>query len=148
MKVILMKDLEKIGQKGEIVEVKDGYARNFLLPKEYAVEATNKNLNRLKNKLAAIQKQNEEELQAAQEIANKIESIQVDVKLKVGEGGKTFGSISTKEIADVLKLEFKLDVDRKKLQLENPIKSIGTHAVNVKLHPEVTAELKVVVSEE
>lgn len=148
MKVILMKDLEKIGQKGEIVEVKDGYARNFLLPKEYAVEATNNNLNRLKNKLAAIQKQNEEELQAAQEIANKIESIQVDVKLKVGEGGKTFGSISTKEIADVLKSEFKLDVDRKKLQLENPIKSIGTHAVNVKLHPEVTAELKVVVSEE
>lgn len=148
MKVILMKDLEKIGQKGEIVEVKDGYARNFLLPKEYAVEATNKNLNRLKNKLAAIQKQNEEELQAAQEIANKIESIQVDVKLKVGEGGKTFGSISTKEVADVLKSEFKLDVDRKKLQLENPIKSIGTHAVNVKLHPEVTAELKVVVSEE
>ena len=140
MKVILMKDLEKIGQKGEIVEVKDGYARNFLLPKEYAVEATNKNLNRLKNKLAAIQKQNEEELQAAQEIANKIESIQVDVKLKVGEGGKTFGSISTKEVADVLKSEFKLDVDRKKLQLENPIKSIGTHAVNVKLHPEVTAE--------
>lgn len=148
MKVILMKDLEKIGQKGEIVEVKDGYARNFLLPKEYAVEATNNNLNRLKNKLAAIQKQNEEELQAAQEIANKIESIQVDVKLKVGEGGKTFGSISTKEVADVLKSEFKLDVDRKKLQLENPIKSIGTHAVNVKLHPEVTAELKVVVSEE
>lgn len=148
MKVILMKDLEKIGQKGEIVEVKDGYARNFLFPKEYAVEAINKNLNRLKNKLAAIQKQNEEELQAAQEIANKIESIQVDVKLKVGEGGKTFGSISTKEVADVLKSEFKLDVDRKKLQLENPIKSIGTHAVNVKLHPEVTAELKVVVSEE
>lgn len=148
MKVILTQDVKKLGSQGEIVEVKSGYARNFLFPKGFAVEATKKNLNQLENKLAAIEKVNEEELEAAQELANKIETIKVEVKLKAGEGGKTFGSISTKEIADVLKSEFNLDVDKKKLQLEEPIKSLGNHIVNVKLHPEVNCELKVKVNAE
>lgn len=147
MKIILMENVEKVGRQGEIVEVKDGYARNYLLPNNLAVEATNKNLNKLKNKLAAIERQNAEELQLAQDLANKIEAIQVETTLKAGEGGKTFGSVSTKEIAGLLESEFKLEVDRKKLQLDEPIKSLGTHIVRVRLHPDVICELKVSVSE-
>lgn len=147
MKIILIKDVKKLGKQGEIVEVKDGYARNFLFPRELAVEATDKNLRQLDNKLLSIKKQNEEELAEAQTLAKRIEELQVELKLKAGEGGKTFGSISTKEIADTLKSEFDLEVDRRKLGLEEPIKSLGTHLVNVKLHQEVTAELKVNVTE-
>ena len=147
MIVILQKDVKKLGKQGEIVQVKDGYARNFLFPRELAVEATDKNLRQLDNKLLSIKKQNEEELAEAQTLAKRIEELQVELKLKAGEGGKTFGSISTKEIADTLKSEFDLEVDRRKLGLEEPIKSLGTHLVNVKLHQEVTAELKVNVTE-
>ncbi len=148
MKVILTQDVNKIGKKGEVVDVKDGYARNFLLPQDLAVQATPKNLKQLKKQEAAIEKKNAEELAKAQELAKEIESIQVEVSLKSGEGGKTFGSISSKEIADVLKSGFDLDVDKKKIQIEEAIKSIGTHIVTVKLHPEVTCELKVKVNEE
>ena len=107
-----------------------------------------KNLKQLKKQEAAIEKKNAEELAKAQELAKEIESIQVEVSLKSGEGGKTFGSISSKEIADVLKSGFDLDVDKKKIQIEEAIKSIGTHIVTVRLHPEVTCELKVKVNEE
>lgn len=148
MKVILTQDVNKIGKKGEVVDVKDGYARNFLLPQDLAVQATPKNLKQLKKQEAAIEKKNAEELAKAQELAKEIESIQVEVSLKSGEGGKTFGSISSKEIADVLKSGFDLDVDKKKIQIEEAIKSIGTHIVTVRLHPEVTCELKVKVNEE
>ncbi len=148
MKVILTQDVKKLGKKGEIVEVKDGYGRNFLIAKDLGVEASDKNLRQLKNKLAAIEKANQEELDAAKELAKQIEAIQVEAQLKTGEGGKTFGSISTKEVSDILKSEFKLDIDKKKFQLDEPIKSLGTHIVNVRLHPEVTCELKVHVSEE
>ncbi len=148
MKVILTQDVKKIGKKGEVIEVKVGYARNFLFKQNLAVEATNQNLKELDNKLAASKKQSEEELKLAQDFKKQIEAIQVEVKLKAGEGGKTFGSISTKEISEVLKATFNIDVDRKKLQLEEPIKSLGTHVVNAKLHPEVNAQLKVKVSEE
>lgn len=148
MKLILKQDVEKIGKKGEVVNVKDGYARNFLLPQDLAVEATPKNLKQLKKQVAAIEKKNAEELAQAQDLAKKIEAAQVEVSLKSGEGGKTFGSISSKEIADVLKSEVGFDVDKKKIQIEEAIKSIGTHIVTVKLHPEVTCELKVKVNEE
>ena len=148
MKLILKQDVNKIGKKGEVVDVKDGYARNFLLPKDLAVLATPKNLKQLKKQEAATEKKNAEELAEAQEFAEKIEAIQVEVSLKSGEGGKTFGSISSKEISDVLKSEFGVDVDKKKIQIEEAIKSIGTHIVTIKLHPEVTCELKVKVNEE
>lgn len=148
MKLILKQDVNKIGKKGEVVDVKDGYARNFLLPQDLAVPATPKNLKQLKKQEAAIDKKNAEELAEAQEFAEKIEAIQVEVSLKSGEGGKTFGSISSKEISDVLKSEFGVDVDKKKIQIEEAIKSIGTHIVTIKLHPEVTCELKVKVNEE
>lgn len=148
MKVILIQDVNKIGKKGEIVEVKAGYAKNFLFKQKLAVEATSKNLKELERQLAEIKKQNEEELQAARDLAAQIEEIQVEVKLKTGAGGRTFGSVSTKEISDVLKTSFNIDIDKKKLQLDDPIKSLGIHKVNAKLHPEVNAELKVKVSEE
>ena len=148
MKVILIQDVNKIGKKGEIVEVKAGYAKNFLFKQKLAVEATSKNLKELERQLAEIKKQNEEELQAARDLAAQIEEIQVEVKLKTGAGGRTFGSVSTKEISDVLKTSFNIDIDKKKLHLDDPIKSLGIHKVNAKLHPEVNAELKVKVSEE
>lgn len=148
MKVILIQDVNKVGKQGEIIEVKAGYAKNFLFKQNLAVEATNKNLRELNNKLAAIKKQSEDEIKAAESLAKEIEEVQVEVKLKAGKGGKTFGSISTKEVADVLKANFNIEVDKKKLQLDEPIKSLGSHTVNVKLHPEVNAQLKVKVREE
>ena len=128
MKVILLENVKSLGKKGEIVNVNDGYARNFILPKKLGVEATGKNLNDLK-----LQKNNEKK---------------VELAIKVGEGGRTFGSVSSKEIAVAVKDQMQLDIDKKKIQLKESIKSLGTHIVTVKLHPEVSAELKVVVKEE
>ena len=148
MKVILLQDVKSLGKKGEIVNVNDGYARNFILPKKLGVEATGKNLNDLK-----LQKNNEkkvarENLDAAKELAAELAAGKVELAIKVGEGGRTFGSVSSKEIAAAVKEQMKLDVDKKKIVLKENIKTLGTHIVNVKLHPEVTAELKVVVKEE
>lgn len=147
MKVILLADVKTLGKKGQIVEVNDGYARNFILPKKLGVEATGKNLNDLK-----LQKQNEEKvaqenLDAAKELAKKIEAAKVEVKIKTGEGGRTFGSVSSKEIAAAVKTQLGLDVDKKKIQVKDAIKNLGTFTVPVKLHPKVTAELKVHVGE-
>ena len=148
MKVILLQDVKSLGKKGEIVNVNDGYARNFILPKKLGAEATAKNLNDLK-----LQKNNEkkvarENLDAAKELAAELAAGKVELAIKVGEGGRTFGSVSSKEIAAAVKEQMKLDVDKKKIVLKEKIKTLGTHIVNVKLHPEVTAELKVVVKEE
>lgn len=148
MKVILLQDVKSLGKKGEIVNVNDGYARNFILPKKYGVEANNKNLNDLK-----LQKDNEakiakEQLEAAKELAEELKAGKVELAIKVGEGGKTFGSVSSKEIAVAVKEQMKLEIDKKKIQLKEAIKTLGTHNVPIKLHPKVTAELKVVVKEE
>ena len=148
MKVILLQDVKSLGKKGEIVNVNDGYARNFILPKKLGVEATGKNLNDLKLQKNNEKKVAQEHLEAAKELAAKLSSAQVELAIKVGEGGRVFGSVSSKEIAAAVKEQMNLDVDKKKIQLKEAIKSLGTHIVNVKLHPEVTAELKVVVKEE
>ena len=147
MKVILLEDVKSLGKKGEIVNVNDGYARNFILPKKLGLEATNKNLNDLK-----LQKQNEEKvaqeiLDAAKELAGKIEAGKVEVKIKTGEGGRTFGSVSSKEIAAAAKEQLGLNIDKKKIQMKDSIKNLGTYIVPVKLHAKVTAELKVHVGE-
>lgn len=148
MKVILLQDVKSLGKKGEIVNVNDGYARNFILPKKLGVEATGKNLNDLKLQKNNEKKVAQEHLEAAKELAAELASGQVELAIKVGEGGRVFGSVSSKEIAAAVKEQMNLDVDKKKIQLKEAIKSLGTHIVNVKLHPEVTAELKVVVKEE
>ena len=146
MKVILLENVKSLGKKGEIVN--DGYARNFILPKKLGVEATGKNLNDLKLQKNNEKKVAQENLDAAKELAAELSAGKVELAIKVGEGGRTFGSVSSKEIAVAVKDQMQLDIDKKKIQLKESIKSLGTHIVTVKLHPEVSAELKVVVKEE
>ena len=148
MKVILKEDVKSLGKKGQVVEVSDGYARNFTLKKGKGVEATSKNLNDLKLQKANEDKIAQENYEAAQELGKKIEAGQIQVSIKTGEGGKAFGSVSSKEIAEEAKSQLGLDIDKKKIQLKETIKTLGTHNVPVKLHPKVTVELKVVVTEE
>ena len=147
MKVILIEDVKKLGKKGDVVDVSDGYARNMLLPKKLGVEATSKNLNDLKLQKAHQQKLAQNSLEAAQAFAKNLENKEVVLTLKVGEGGKTFGSVSAKEISEAAQKQLGMTLDKKKLQLESPIKALGTTLVPLRLHPDVTAEEKVVVKE-
>lgn len=148
MKVILLEDVKSLGKKGEIVTVNDGYARNFLLKTKKGVEANNKNMNDLKLQRANADKVAQENLEAARALGEKIGAGQVEVSIKTGEGGKVFGSVSSKEIAAAAEEQLGLKIDKKKIQLKEQIKSLGVHNVPVKLHPKVTAELKVHVKEE
>ena len=148
MKVILLQDVKSLGKKGDIVEVSDGYARNFVLPKKVGVEATPKNLNDLKLKQQNDAKVAAEQLAEAKALAERLEKASITATLKLGEGGRAFGSIGTKEIADLVKKQLSLSVDKKKVLLREPIRGIGTSKVGIKLHPEVTAELTVNVIEE
>ena len=147
MKVILLQDVKSVGKKGDIVEVSDGYAKNFIFKKKLGIPADSKNLNDLKLKKANDEKVAAENLAAAQEFGRQIETKTVVVKLKAGEGGKTFGSVSSKEIAQEAKSQFDIDIDKKKISLPEAIKSFGTFDVPVKLHPQVTVNLKVKVEE-
>lgn len=147
MKVILLEDVKSLGKKGDIVNVSDGYARNFVLPKHVGVEATEKNKNDLK-----LQKQHEDKLAAerlaeAKALAQKLEGLKIEVTMKAGENGKVFGSVASKEIAEQAKKQHGLELDKKKIVLAEPIKSFGMHEVGIKLHPEVTGKLYVLVKE-
>ena len=148
MKVILTEDVKSLGKKGEIVEVSDGYARNFILKKKKGLEANSKNLNDLKLQNKHKEKVEEENLESAKELAKRLEDLKVEVKIKTGEGGRTFGSVSTKEISAAVKSQLDLDIDKKKMQLQEPIKSLGTHEVPLRLHPKVTGILRVHVNAE
>lgn len=146
MKVILLEDVKSVGKKGDLVELKEGYAKNFIIPKKLGVEATGANMNTLK-----LQKQNEEKVakeqyEAAKAFAEEIENMTVNVEIKGGEGGKTFGSVSSKEIAKAVADQYGKEIDKKKIQLGEAIKMAGTHEVTVKLHPKVSAKLKVHVA--
>ena len=147
MEVILLEDVKNVGKKGEVVKVNDGYGRNVLIKKKQAIEATGKNLNDLKLKKANDDKIAAENLEAAKELAAKLEESEITIPIKVGEGGKTFGSISSKEIAEETKIQLGFDIDKKKVQLKDAIKTLGTHEVKIKVHPKVTAVLKVKVIE-
>lgn len=148
MQIILTSDVKALGKKGELVNVSEGYARNFILPKKLGLEANAKNLNDLKLQKAAEEKKLKEILDEAKELAKKLESITIELKIKTGEGGRTFGSVSSKEISAELVSKHSIDIDKKKLVLADPIKTLGTHTVTAKLHPQVTAEIKVKVSEQ
>ena len=148
MKVILLQDVKSLGKKGEIVNVSDAYARNVIFAKKLGLEATGKNLNDLKLQNKHAEKVAEEQLEAAQELAKDLEDKFVEVKMKAGEGGRTFGSVSTKEISEAAKKQLNLDIEKKKLVLPNPIRNLGVTNVPVKLHPKVTGSLKVWVKEE
>lgn len=146
MKIILQKDEKKLGKKGDVVEVSEGYARNYILPKKIGVEATAANMNDLKLRNANNAKIAKEQLDAASALAAELDSKIVVVKIKAGEGGKTFGSVSAKEIAAALKEQYNIEVDKKKLQLTDSLKNLGNYEVSVKLHPQVIGKLTVKVT--
>ena len=148
MKVILLEDVKALGKKGQTVNVSDGYARNMLLPKKLGIEATAKNLNELKLQKAHEDKVAAEQLAEAQAFAKEIEEKQVTVAIKVGEGGKVFGSVSAKEIAEAAKEQLGYDIDKKKMQLPEPIRTFGVTEVAIKLHPKVVGKFNVHVVEE
>lgn len=147
MKVILLEDVKSLGKKGDVVNVSDGYAKNFIIPKKKGVEANKANMNDLKLKHANEEKLAAEKLAAAQQLAGELKDKKVTLSMKVGEGGRTFGSVSTKEIAEAAVKQLDLTIDKKKMSLPVAIKELGTYTVNIKLHPKVTAELTVVVTE-
>lgn len=148
MKVILLEDVKTLGKKGAIIDANDGYARNFLLPKKLGMEATSKNLNDLKLKKSNEEKIVQEQLEEAQKFAKNLETKEIVVSIKAGEGGKTFGSVSSKEIAAAFKEQCGVEIDKKKIQLTESIKNIGIYEVKVKLHPQVLGTLKVKVQEQ
>ena len=148
MKVILLEDVKSLGKKGDVVKVSDGYARNFILKTGKGVEATPANLNTLKLQKANDEKVAQENLEAAKALGEKLAAAPVTIRIKAGEGGKLFGAIASKEIAAAVKEQYGLEVDKKKIVLEDPIKELGTHTVKVKLHKDVTAQLTVKVTEE
>ena len=143
MKVIFLQDVKGKGKKGDIKEVSDGYAKNFLLPKKVAVEATNANLNDAKGKKEAIQHQKDVAEENARVLCAKINEITLNVTAKGGENGKLFGSVTSKDLSEQLKNEYKLDVDKRKFVLPDGIKSAGDYTIDIKLHPGIVAKLKV-----
>ena len=147
MKVILLEDVKNVGKKGQIINAKDGYARNFLFPKNLAIEATDINLKNLENAKKKKEEKEKEILEEAKVLEEQLMQKTVVIKTKTGENGKLFGSITTKEIADILEKEHGISIDKKKYDLEEPIKSVGEYYVKIKLHPTVNAKLKVIVTE-
>ena len=147
MKVILLEDVKAQGKKGEIIEVSDGYARNVLIAKKLGVEATPKALNDLKLQKKHEEKVAQEQYEAAVELGKVVETKKIVIKAKCGDGGRMFGTVSTKEIAAATKEQANLDLDKKKMQLADPIKTLGTYEIPVKLHPKVTTKLTVQVVE-
>ena len=145
MKVILLEDVKSLGKKGEIVNGNDGQARNFILPKKLGLEATSKNLNDLKLQKQNDEKVAQEKLDAAKALAEEIKEKSITVKIQAGVEGKVFGSISSKEIATEAKKQLNMDIDKKKIVIPDAIKSLGTYNVNIKLHKDVTATLRVKV---
>lgn len=147
MKVILLKDIKGTGKKGEIINVSDGHARNYLFPRNLAEPATQGNVKVLKKKKAAKAREEQELLDAAKALAKKLEGIGLVLKSKAGEGGRLFGSITSMDVAKELKESHDLTVDKRKIQMDGHIKEMGEHEVEIKLHPEVTAKVKVTVVE-
>lgn len=147
MKVILLEDVKKVGKQGEVVEVSDGYARNFLFPKKLGAHATNKTLNDIKLKKAADQRQAQDDLDAARAQAEALKDKSITIAIKAGENGKLFGSVSTKEIAVEAKNQLDIEIDKKKLVLKEAIKDLGTYDIPLKIHPKVLGSLKVIVIE-
>lgn len=147
MKVILLEDVKKIGSKGQVIQVSDGYGRNYLLPKGLAVEASETRLKELKDKSQQAEKKKEKEDDKAVRIREKINKQTVTVKEKCGEGGKLFGAVTSKEVADAINTAFKINIDKKKIEIKEPIRHLGEYAVKIKIHPSVQAEITVIVEE-
>lgn len=147
MKVILLEDVKKLGKKGDLANVADGYARNYLFPRNLAEEATAGGIKQLKQEKAALENKKKKEMGLAQEIAGKLSKATVTLKVKSGDQGKLFGSVTSKDISEALKEQQKIEVDRRKIELSEPIKSLGAYEVDIKLAPEVEAKLTVKIIE-
>jgi large subunit ribosomal protein L9 len=145
--VILKEDVKNVGKMGQIVDVADGYARNYLVPRELAVEANIKNIRSLEHEKRIIQEKAKKIKNSAQDLAHKISTITLMIKAKVGEEGKLFGSVTTMDIAELLKNEG-IEIDKKKISLDEPIKRLGSYSVNVKLHPEILTQVNIQVVQE
>lgn len=143
MIVILLKDVKGTGNAGEVIKVNDGYARNMLIPKGLATEATEGNVRSLEKQKKMVEDKKAKELEAAKQLAEKINGLRVEITTKSGEGGRLFGSITSKDIADALKEQHKIDIDKKKFQMDGPIKQAGETKVDIKVYPEVSASLSV-----
>ncbi len=148
MKVILLEDVKSLGKKGEVVKVSDGYARNMLIPRKLCLEATTKNLNDLKLQQKKAERKAQEELEKAQALAADVDRMTIHLRMKTGEGGRLFGSVSTKELAAAVKEQAGVELDKRKFVLPEPIKALGGYEVPVKLHPQVTGKLTVIVEAE
>ncbi|QAT60098.1 50S ribosomal protein L9 [Acidilutibacter cellobiosedens] len=148
MKVILLEDVKGLGKKGDLVNAKDGYVRNFLFPKNLVIEATEGNLKVLKDKKKSEENKKKAEYEKALKLKETIEKVDIEIKRKAGEGGKLFGSITSKDIAEVLKSKYNIDLDKRKIVLQDNIKSIGATTVEVKIHQDVSAIIKIKVEEE
>lgn len=147
MKMILLQDVKSIGKKGDLINASEGYAKNFLLPRKLAVEATKSNLNDYELKQKAEAKRKQEELEKAQATAKELEDKVVTIKVKTGGNGKLFGSVTNKEVAEEIVKQTRLDIDKKKVSIGDPIKMLGERTTVIKLHPKVTAEVKVKIVE-
>ncbi len=148
MKVILLDNIKGVGKKDQIINASDGYARNFLFPKKLAVEANNENMAKLKAKENSNQYRKSVEKEEAQKLAETLKGILLKINVKAGENGKIFGSITSKEIADNLNTQYKIEVDKKKIDLKEPIKAVGTSSVTIKLYEGVTGTLRVQINNE
>lgn len=147
MKVILLEDVKKLGKKGDLVDVAEGYARNYLIPRKLVQEATEGSIKQLKQKKAALKRKKAQEKNAALEVAKKLKDSSLTLKVKSGEQGKLFGSVTTKDISEALKAQHKITVDRRKIELPEAIKTLGNYEINIKLVPEVEAKLLVKIVE-
>lgn len=147
MKVILLGDVKGVGKKGEVINASDGYARNFLFPRKLAQEATEANMNILNQKKEAERRRKLAETEAAQKVADNLKGKEVKISAKSGENGRLFGSITSKDIAEALSAQYKIDVDKKKIVVET-IRSLGVYEAEVKLYPEISTKIKVVIAEQ
>lgn len=145
MKIVLLADVKKVGKKGDVVEVSAGYARNYIIAKKLGKEATNATINNIKLQNAAEERRKIEELKEAKVLGERIKESSITLAIKAGSGGRTFGSVSTKEIAKGISEQLNLVIDKKKMQLSEPIKSVGTHIIKIKVHPKVITELSIKV---
>lgn len=148
MKVILTNDIKGTGKKGDIINVAEGYARNFLFPKKLAIEATGPNLKEIDRQKAVLDKKKAEEREKAQQLGSRLQDLTVTLPVKTGEGGRLFGSITSKDIAEVLETKHGMAVDKRKIELKAPLKNLGVHPVVIKLHPEVTITLSIKITAE
>ncbi|MDQ0205209.1 50S ribosomal protein L9 [Pectinatus haikarae] len=143
MKVILVQDQKKVGKKGDIIEVSEGYARNFLFPKNIAIEATSNNINVAKAKKGSAERKQQQATDEARLMAAQLEKVEVSILVRIGDGGKLFGSVTGKDVADALKKDFNIDIDKRKIDIRGEVKGIGDYDAVIKVHPAITAKIRV-----